>query len=54
MYGKKRVLRNTDIKFELFMADELEDDPAYFGGLSPGRLGRLDRIRLRTDLEVRF
>ncbi len=54
LYGKKRVLPNTDLKFELFVADELESDPIFFSGLPAGAASRSDRVRLRTDIEVTF
>ena len=48
-YGSKTVFKNTDLNLTLFMGEEIEDGPAFVGDL-----GNADRIRLQTDLVVKF
>jgi len=54
IYGAKRVLSNTDLKFTLFLGKPLEDDLRIDGELYEPALTDSDRIRLQTDVIVKF
>jgi hypothetical protein len=54
LYGGKRVLSSTDLKFTLFFGEPLEDDITVDGKLYEAALEDSDRIRLQTDVIVKF
>ena len=54
LYGGKRILSNTDLKFTLFFGEPLEDDITIDGELYEPALENSDRIRLQTDVIVKF
>ena len=47
IYGARQIARNTDLKFQLFLSDDLEDGAGFL-------VDDADRIRLQTDLVVKF
>jgi hypothetical protein len=54
LYGDKRILSNTDLAFKLFFSDPLQDDVRIDGELYESALKNSDRIRLQTDVIVKF
>jgi hypothetical protein len=54
LYGDKRILSNTDLAFKLFFSDPLQDDLRIDGELYEPALENSDRIRLQTDVVVKF
>jgi hypothetical protein len=54
IYGAKRVLTDTDLKFTLFLGEPLEDDITIDGAPYADALENSDRIRLQTDVIVKF
>jgi hypothetical protein len=54
IYGAKRILANTDLQFKLFLGEPLEDDITIDGELYEPALENSDRIRLQSDVVVKF
>ena len=54
IYGAKQVLSNTDLKFTLLLGDPVDDDIRVDGELYEPALADSDRIRLQTDVIVKF
>jgi hypothetical protein len=54
IYGAKRVLKYTDLKFTLFLGEPLEDGITIDGDPYVPALENSDRIRLQSDVVVNF
>jgi hypothetical protein len=54
VYGARQILANTDLKFTLFLGEALKDDITIDGELYEPALEDSDRIRLQTDVIVKF
>jgi hypothetical protein len=54
IYGAKRILRYTDLKFTLFLGEPLVDDILIDGEPYVPALEDSDRIRLQSDVVVEF
>jgi hypothetical protein len=54
IYGDKRILSNADLTFKLFLSWPLEDDVRIDGELYEPALEDSERIRLQTDVVVKF
>ena len=54
IYGAKQILANTDLQFKLFLGEPLEDDITIDGTPYVDALEDSDRIRLQSDVIVKF
>jgi hypothetical protein len=54
IYGAKRILSGTDLQFKLFLGEPLEDDITIGGQPYVDALEDSDRIRLQSDVIVKF
>ena len=49
LYGSREIYRNTELGITLFMSEEIEASPLYSNSI-----GGSDRVRIQTDLKVKF
>jgi hypothetical protein len=56
-YGTRQIFPNTELTLELFMSDVVDSSPIFAGdgtSLDPGSVAGSERLRLRTDVVVKF